>query len=220
MDQVDFDFGNGASPDHGVARLHYCGLPIALQCNPRSPNTWKNQGDHLHLSPDDKVSYFNGDRRGKRQSKGFQIVLHLGYENWISLKTKCSIAITNWQCRDEGIEGRGGWNNSWRSPRDIKHQASRGSSSHFHTSQLSRSLCHDQDVIDRGITWGPSGIFEFRCVRMVTRWRSRDKSPGCSSQVVHQTWPFSNSPEEKKVCPGMPESHRRWNGQAHQSQRY
>ncbi|GFZ14484.1 hypothetical protein Acr_24g0006740 [Actinidia rufa] len=43
VDQVAFDFGDRAPPDHSFARFHCCGLPFVLQCNPRVPNTGKNQ---------------------------------------------------------------------------------------------------------------------------------------------------------------------------------
>ena len=81
MDQVAFDFGSGASPDHGVAGLYNCGLPIILQCDLRSPNAWENQGNHLYLSLDDEVFHFDEDSQSEGRLEDRHTMLHLGYKD-------------------------------------------------------------------------------------------------------------------------------------------
>ena len=95
MDQVAFDFGDGAPPDHSFLRFHCYGLPFTLQYNPRVPNTGKNQGDHFHLSPDDEVPYSNRDRQGERRTKNCKAMLHNGDEDQPRSKAKCPITTTD-----------------------------------------------------------------------------------------------------------------------------
>ncbi|GFY91186.1 hypothetical protein Acr_07g0013820 [Actinidia rufa] len=59
VDQVVSDLRDEAPPDHDMARFHCCGLPLALQCNPRSPDIGKNQGHHFYRPPDNEVFHFN-----------------------------------------------------------------------------------------------------------------------------------------------------------------
>ncbi|GFZ17188.1 hypothetical protein Acr_26g0004580 [Actinidia rufa] len=80
MDQLTDNPGRRASPDHRMAGF-YCGrLPLALQCHPGVTNFRSNQGDHLDLSPEAKVSHPNRDWRDKGQSESGQTMLHLGHE--------------------------------------------------------------------------------------------------------------------------------------------
>ncbi|GFS38889.1 hypothetical protein Acr_00g0059990 [Actinidia rufa] len=80
MDQPTYNPGRRASPDHRMAGFYCGGLPLALQCHPRATNFRRNQGDHLDLSPEAKVSHPNRDWRDKGRSESGQAMLHLGHE--------------------------------------------------------------------------------------------------------------------------------------------
>ncbi|GFS42075.1 hypothetical protein Acr_00g0077930 [Actinidia rufa] len=63
IDQVACDLGNGAVPNHRLVGFHCGRLPFAMQCDLRSPNAKRNKGNHLNLSFEDEIPYFNRSRR-------------------------------------------------------------------------------------------------------------------------------------------------------------
>ncbi|GFZ03441.1 hypothetical protein Acr_16g0000650 [Actinidia rufa] len=73
MDQVASDLGNGASPNHHLARFHCDGLPFIVQCDLRSLDTRRNKGNHLNLSFEMKfptsigIGEVKGDQKVARQ---------------------------------------------------------------------------------------------------------------------------------------------------------
>ena len=95
MDQVTSSLRNETPPDHGMARLHCCELPFALQCNPKLLDVEKNQGHHFHLSLDNETFHFDRGRQGEVRLEDCQIVLHHGHEGRINFKIRCPIAITD-----------------------------------------------------------------------------------------------------------------------------
>ncbi|GFS35922.1 hypothetical protein Acr_00g0042720 [Actinidia rufa] len=81
MDQLTNNPRRRTTPDHRMAGF-YCGrLPLALQCHPRATNFRRNQGDHLDLSPEAKVSHPTGIGEIKGDQKSGQAMLHLGHES-------------------------------------------------------------------------------------------------------------------------------------------
>ncbi|GFY98091.1 hypothetical protein Acr_12g0006320 [Actinidia rufa] len=94
MDQPTYNPGRRASPDHRMVGFYCGGLPLALQCHPGATNFRRNQGDHLDLSPEAKVSHPNRDWRDKGRSESGQAMLHLGHEGRNLISSDHPIAIT------------------------------------------------------------------------------------------------------------------------------
>ena len=148
VDQVTRELRDRTTLDHRMTGFHYSRLFIALQCNPRLNNIGRNQSHPFNLPPDDEVSHLDKGRWNKGRPKDGQTMLHLGHEDLIFFKIKCSIEITNSRCHDGGIERRGIRDYPCWSKRDKKYQASRRSHSNLRTSRLSRSLCYERDWVD------------------------------------------------------------------------